>query len=73
MTIGNWITLLLTLGFWFGLISVIILGIKMKRPWWTHWPWNWAKALDKEIDDMIEQLGDIFGHDQLQKRIEDFS
>jgi len=45
----------------------------LKRPWWTHWPWNWAKALDKEIDDMIEQLGDIFGHDQLQKRIEDFS
>jgi len=44
----------------------------MRRPWWLHWPWNWVKVLDKNIDEMIDQLRDILGHDREQKRMEDF-
>jgi hypothetical protein len=46
--------------------------VALSRPWWLHWPWNWVKALDQDIDRMLDELGEFFGHDRMQKRMEDY-
>jgi hypothetical protein len=46
--------------------------VLLVRPLWLHWPWNWAKALQYNIDVMIEELGEVFGNDRMQKRLEDY-